>query len=165
MRLTPIDLRRLFRSLNPGLLCLRDPDLYTLGDVISFRGSEANFRQYTVSGFSQIEDSHTWSLGNEASVRLRPDLEEAVPLTLSWSRLDTLGEQRCRVRANDELVFDGLLNGGGQINLDLPVSCYAGRSGITLRFEFPDAREPNESDRRVLAVAFTELSLTPSVGR
>ena len=158
-------LGRLFRSLDPGLLCLRDPDLYTPGNVISFRGSEANFRRYTVSGFSPIEDSHTWTLGNEASIRLRPDITEPVPLTLSWSWLDTIGQQRCRLWANEERVFDGLLVGGGQMDIPLPASCYQDQNGIILRFEFPDAREPNEFDRRVLAVAFLELSLSFAAGR
>ena len=158
-------LGKLYRSLDPCFLCLRDPDLYTPGDVLSFRGSEANFRRYTVSGFSPIEDSHTWTLGNEASIRLKPDLEAPVSLMLSWSWLDTIGPQRCRIRANETLLFDGVLEGGGQMELTIPASCCADRSGILLRFELPDAREPSEYDRRVLAVAFTELSLTPAAGR
>ena len=69
------------------------------------------------------------------------------------------GEQGCRIYADDELLFDGTVNGGGELRIPIPQAKMEKNEPVTFRFVLPDARQPENGDQRFLAVAFVSLSL------
>ena len=73
----------------------------------------------------------------------------------------TIGEQACQVFANDVPVLDAIITGSNDyIFFTVPAETYAETGSLTLRFLFPDARQPGNGDSRTLAVAFESIMLS-----
>lgn len=138
----------------------RDATGYTLDTPILFYGAEANCPDYQVEGFSAVEPDYSWTNGQSASITLRPEIEEPVPLFAVFSISHPLGEQRCIVYANEEKVFDALLTEGGDYSFRIPASVMADDRLICFRFDLPDAAQPGNGDARLLALAFRSFMLT-----
>lgn len=150
---------RLYRAKDPSVLSLKDPLSYQPGTPIAFTPPESSFRDYQPEGFSVTESGFTWSLGNEASLTLKPEVPVPVPLTVRWERLMTIGEQPCQVYAGDTLLWEGTVSGPGEVTFTLPAEAWNTDGSVTLRFSFPEARTPGNGDSRVLAAAFVSVTL------
>jgi hypothetical protein len=68
----------------------------------------------------------------------------------------TLGSQSIQISLNNNIVFDDLVEG----NTELVFEVNSLRHGYNiLKFSLPDAKQPNESDKRLLALAFREFEI------
>ena len=149
-----------YQAKDPSRLSLLDPSLCPLDEEIFFYGPDAPFRNLRPTGFSNPENGFTWTNDTEATLTLRPDVSEPVDLRVSWAWRMTIGEQPCQVFANDIPVLDAVITGSNDyLFFTVPASAYAETGSITLRFLFPDARQPGNGDQRILAVAFESIML------
>ena len=150
-----------YRAKDPSRLSMLDPSLYLLDEEIFFYGADAPFRNFRPTGFSHPENGFTWTNAEEASLTFRPDVSEPVDLRVSWAWRMTIGEQACQVFANDVPVLDAIITGSNDyIFFTVPADAYAETGSLTLRFLFPDARQPGNGDSRTLAVAFESIMLS-----
>jgi len=95
---------------------------------------------------------------HEVTLSLRPD--EIKPLTASWQVAMTIGDQPFEVFANDTLVASGTLSAPDTIvTFEIPTESWQEKGLLTLRFSFPEAKQPGNGDPRILAVAFDSLTL------
>lgn len=151
---------RVYQSKDPSRLNLLNPMIYRPGEQILFYGDRPLFRSFAPAGFSGTETGWTWSAGNEASLTLRPLAGNRSGLTATWTWKMTNGEQPCEIYANDlPVASETLSEQEKSMNLWIPAECYADTGLLTLRFVFPEAREPGNGDHRQLAVAFESLIL------
>ena len=151
---------RLYRAKDPSRLTLRDPLLCPPDEPVLFYGDKPAFRNYRPEGFSDSENGYTWSAAQEVSLTLKPDVAEFRDLGCVWTWRMTIGDQSCQVFANDVPVFDGIISGeNGEVYFIIPEGAWSGSENLTLRFLFPEAREPGNGDPRILAVAFESLTL------
>ena len=150
-----------FRAKDPSRLALVGPLCYTPGDTILFYGSNPSFRKYLPEGFSSVsEDGYTWTNGTEASLTLFPNLEEPCDLSVSWTWRMTIGEQICQIFANDVLLGDvDIYPGENELSFYIPSFVYDESDSLTIRFLFPNARQPGSEDPRILAFAFESMTL------
>lgn len=153
-----LTIARIYQAKDPSILALIDPLAYHLENEISFYGDNPSFMTYQPAGFYPSEANLTWSRGNEATITFRPDLSEPADLRVAWNWLMTIGEQPCQVFANDTPVLDAVIFGADDYVLfNIPAESYADTGLVTLRFLFPEARQPDNGDTRTLAVAFQYL--------
>ena len=151
---------RLYRAKDPSRLTLRDPLLCPPDEPVLFYGDKPSFRNYRPEGFSDSENGYTWSAAQEVSLTLKPDVAEFRDLGCVWTWRMTIWDQPCQVFANDVPVFDGIISGeNGEVYFIIPEGAWSGSENLTLRFLFPEAREPGNGDPRILAVAFESLTL------
>ena len=150
---------RVYRNENPGRVDALDLFMLRPWDEIAFTKEHPDFLQYPVSGFSQPESGFTWTEGSEAEITLIPAAEEGGPLDLYWRWKMTIGEQPYAVYAGETLLTTGTANGTGDELIEIPEELTGNREPITFRFVFPEARQPDNGDPRVLAVAFEAISL------
>ena len=136
-------------------------NLYALapGEHILFTRSNPDLERFPNSGFSHPEAGFTWTEGNEATIRFRPETGRFTSPGLYWSWAETIGDQRYAVYADDRLIAEGRTDGKTKIVIPIPEEIAAKDGIICFRFVFPDARQPENGDPRMLAVAFSELSL------
>ena len=151
---------RVYRSADPGVLSLLDPRSCVPGEPILFYGEDPAIRYMDSVGFSLPEPSFTWTQEAEASFTCVPQVDEPCRLEAFWVWHTTNGAQSCQVLANDIPVFDGRLPADDtSVSFYIPAEAYAETGTLTLRFLFPDAREPGNGDPRLLAVAFESFTL------
>ena len=151
---------RLYKAKDPSRLALRDPALCVPGETILFYGADPSYLNYRPAGFSQSEATFTWSAANEVSLSLRPDLPAPAALTAVWTWSNTIGDQPCEIYANDTLVASETLSmAEPDLIFTIPPESWSGTGLLTLRFVFPEARQPGNGDQRLLAVAFESLTL------
>ena len=149
-----------YRNGQPDRLDLTDLLVVRPGESIRFAKENPEHRGYPAGGFSNPESGFTWTEGPEATITFVPVSEGNTPVDLVWTRKMTNGgEQKCRVYADGELLFDGAVRGEGELRLPLPQAATEKDGPVTFRFELPDARQPDNGDPRLLAVAFVSLSL------
>ena len=151
---------RVFRAKDASRIALYDPLYCVPGTTLLFHGTYPSFRKYQPAGFSVTEENFTWSADTEVSLTLRPAVYEPLDLTFTWTWNRTLGEQSCTIYANDTYICSDYLDGSvSEMSFVVPAEAYAETGYLTLRFLFPDAREPGTGDPRLLAVAFESLTL------
>ena len=155
-----VSFMRVYRSEDPGRIDATDLFALHTGETVRFTRENPEHLGYPVSGFSDPESGFTWTEGREATIRFIPVSEGMRPVDLVWTRKMTSGgEQGCRIYADDELLFDGTVNGGGELRIPIPQAKMEKNEPVTFRFVLPDARQPENGDQRFLAVAFVSLSL------
>ena len=148
----------LYQAEDPNHLAFLDPLHYSPGDTLLFHGESPNFLDHAPAGFSFPEPGFTWSTDHEVTLSLRPD--EIKPLTASWQVAMTIGDQPFEVFANDTLVASGTLSAPDTIvTFEIPTESWQEKGLLTLRFSFPEAKQPGNGDPRILAVAFDSLTL------
>ena len=158
--LTPegMTMARVLQSRDPTLIYLTNPLDYEPGTEIPFVGKNEQSVYIMVSGFATPEDWFTWTAEEEAVVRLRPTTPEQTALRAEWTIAVANGAQSCRIYAGDELVYEGPAE-PGTVSFDIPASGWDETGYLTLRFVFPEAKEPGNGDRRKLGVAFQSLTI------
>ncbi len=156
--LTPegMTMARVLQSRDPTLIYLMNPLFYATGNEIPFVGKNEQSVNIMVSGFATPEDWFTWTAEEEAVVRLKPNVPVGTPLRADWTIAVTNGAQTCRVFAGEETVYEGPAE-PGTISFDIPASGWDENGYLTLRFVFPDAKEPGNGDARKLGVAFQSM--------
>ena len=149
---------RLYRAKDPSRLSLLDPCPYTVGDTIFFHGSDLNYLNYGPKGFSSPESEFTWSADHEVSLSLHPDTHKA--LSATWSTKVTNGDQPYEIWANDTQITSGTITEPDTtVSFEIPEDAWKEKGLLTLRFVFPDAKQPGNGDGRLLAVAFESIIL------
>ena len=150
-----------FRAKDPSRLSLAGSLSYTPGDPILFYGTSPSFRKYLPEGFSAVtEDGYTWTNGTESSPTLFPNIAEPRDLTATWTWRMSIGTQICQIFANDVLLGDvEMYPGENELSFYIPAYAYDGYDSLTIRFLFPNARQPGSADPRILAFAFESLKL------
>ena len=149
---------RLYRAKDPSRLALLDPCPYTVGDKIFFHGSDLNYLNYGPKGFSSPESEFTWSADHEVSLSLHPDTHKA--LSATWSTKVTNGDQPYEIWANDTQVASGTISEPDTtVSFEITEDTWQDKGLLTLRFVFPDAKQPGNGDGRLLAVAFESITL------
>ena len=112
-----------------------------------------------MSGFSTPENGFTWSEGRETTITLIPAPDEEASLEIVWIWKMTNARQSYEVWAGDEKLCEGSARGKGSAVIPLPDKLTGKREPVTIRFVFPDAKQPANGDPRVLAVAFESIAL------
>lgn len=135
---------------------------YTLGSLIDFT-KQGNGVDYFLSGISEPEENHTWSLGKTAELRIpmaeEPDGDITAKVFLS---MVFNGSQRVIIRGADAILFDGRVSPtDSTIVFKVPKNCVQ-NGELVLTFEYPDAVSPLEvgvsQDPRVVAVGFYAMA-------
>jgi len=131
-------------------------------------GAQHNAAQYFSGGWSTPEAEETWSLGTSSRLTLPVnDPSQSHILVLSLRphvQSGSLPVQRLRVLANGTPVGTFTLSRRGMRACGIPTAVLNGQSNLDLTFETPDAARPTTgSDRRVLSIAFSSLSLYPDI--
>ncbi|MGQ9746109.1 MAG: glycosyltransferase, partial [Dissulfurimicrobium sp.] len=115
------------------------------------------FRLNWGRGWSEPEDNFRWTNGKDAELIF--SLNDNVLSNAKEMRLlfNTLGEQHISVSLNGKLLFDGSVYGE---NREIAFQHCDFRKGENkLFFLLPDARQPDNGDKRYLAIAFKELEI------
>ena len=151
----------LWKAQSPATaLSLLAPNAISPGESIRFAGEDPNYRRFYAKGFSSFEDAFTWTEAPEVSLTLRPALTAPCDLAAHWSWCMSNGDQSCEIYANDTLVCSQTLTEADHdLTFRIPAEAWYGSDTLTLRFVFPDARQPGNGDPRTLAFAFTSLTL------
>ena len=129
-------------------------------ETISLSGMSWNADKYITSGISKNEKVFTWTDGNKVEFNaIDVSSYDDGDLTLVIDVADTYnGEQTVLVYQDDKIVYEGKIEGEGQITVPLD-SC----DTLNIRMELPDAVSPLEldgsGDDRVLALQLTKISL------
>lgn len=124
-----------------------------------------SFDHHTVAigfdGWSFAERDHRWSLGNSARlVFLLDDVESAAEAQHLVLRFTTLGEQTVQISLNDEPLLERRFDGAEDVELRIEVPHSLLQEGENIvQFDLPDARQPDNGDARILAVALKSFSL------
>ena len=150
---------RIVRNTDPGTIDLRKMYSLGFGQPIFFQEDSPDFLSYPHSGLSSPERGFTWSDGKEVTLTIRPETEGSGAIRGVWSIASTLGQQKCRVYANDILLFDGRLEGRVDLVLRIPQEAVAADEMLTFRFEIPDAKQPDNGDTRTLGISFESFYL------
>lgn len=129
---------------------------------IHFAGENWNASNYVESGISNSEDIFTWSNGNRIVFR-ELIFENAIDKELSVTVLGSYnGTQTCRILANEQLIYDGVVNDRCDIKVVIP--SILGKA-INLSIELPDAVSPLQlglsQDNRVLGIQLYQISICP----
>jgi hypothetical protein len=140
---------------------------YELGNMILFN-SASDYLKYVDYGICLPEGDFAWTLGNVAEMRLDlNDIPHKNQKLIFALKAIFNGRQRFRLYVNNNFVGEQVIEGNAEkIEFDIPRACFSG-TGVQLRFEFPDALCPKEinpdsTDDRVLAFAFTSLMMEPA---
>lgn len=134
-------------------------------ETISLSGMSWNADKYITSGISKNEKVFTWTDGKEVEMKpidVSGYAEGGKGLALVIDVADTYnGGQKVLVYQDDALVYEGKIEGEGQITAPLNDADI-----LNIRIELPDAVSPAESegsgDDRVLALQLTKISLVYS---
>ena len=150
---------RVWRNEDPGRIDAQDLFAFRPGSAIRFTKENPDHLRFPVSGFSTPESGFTWSEGKETTITLIPAPDEETPTEIVWTWKMTNGQQSYEVWAGDEKLYEGSARGKGSAVIPLPEALTGKREPVTVRFVFPDAKQPANGDPRVLAVAFESLAM------
>ena len=150
---------RVWRNEDPGRIDAQDLFAFRPGSAIRFTKENPDHLRFPVSGFSTPESGFTWSEGKETTITLIPAPDEETPTEIVWTWKMTNGQQSYEVWAGDEKLCEGSVRGKGSAVIPLPEALTGKREPVTVRFVFPDAKQPANGDPRVLAVAFESLAM------
>ncbi|MEJ5299407.1 MAG: glycosyltransferase [Thermodesulforhabdaceae bacterium] len=121
-------------------------------------GQELNFKSNKLrfSSWSTPEPDFRWSLGKQCSIYFIPGSYSFEGIVRC--NFNTLGLQRIKLGLNKEVILDSEFNGIDlwfEARFSPDILC----SGIEneLLFELPDARMPDNGDKRVLGIALKKL--------
>ena len=144
--------------------------LYKFGDEISFAEGETA-RNYTVSGFSRNEGTHTWTNGTSAEMQLeftdKPKKDLQLTINIKWAYNEA---QKVLVYANDVFLEEFTAHNYEVQQVRIPKTVFKSDDGdseklLTLRFEMPDACSPQSlgisSDGRILGLALISMVIKP----
>ena len=153
---------RIYKAADPEVIHLQDPIAYNIGDPLIFYGTAPTYLKYLVLGFSNPEPGFTWTDGNYASIMLNPIWDSPRDLTAEIVIFATMGTQPIQIFANNQLVYEGVLDGWSYITFPVPKELFTEHSeygAITFDFHIPDAITPNNGDPRQLGLAFESFIL------
>ena len=154
-----ITFAKVWRNEDPGRIDAQDLFAFRPGDEIRITKENPDHLRFPVSGFSTPESGFTWSEGKETTITLVPAPEEEASLEILWTWKMTNGQQSYEVYAGDVLLCEGSARGKGSAVIPVPDELTGKREPVTVRFVFPDAKQPANGDPRVLAVAFESVVL------
>ncbi len=136
---------------------------YKLGEVISFGDAEFTHssRKYIVSGFSVIEGTATWTLGNRAELELELQGDyNNVRVTVNIQSTVHNEQQTATIYANDHLLGSWTQKGAGSFSFIVPHE-YIPDGRLNLVFQLPGAVSPaqlkNSGDNRILSLRFESM--------
>ena len=152
-----ISCAKVYRNEDPTELDVTDLFSCEPGELIRFMEAVPDYLGYAARGFSHTEEAFTWTEGKEASITVKVKRTTDTPLYLVWELQMTIGEQRCLLYADDQLICEDTLAKGGEYWIPIPEEIAESGEAITFRFEFPDAKAPGNGDPRILAAAFRSV--------
>ena len=142
-------------------LVLYGPPDYTPGTSLGFSVWDSSFLNYPHYGFSNQEPGFTWICEPEAGLTLKPDRESDESLIATVTYEHTIGVQQIFIYANDNLVYEGYVQGSGEdIVFPVPSEVFPADGRVTFRFVVPDALSPGPQDPRILSIAFSTFTLS-----
>ncbi len=132
---------------------------YNYGEVISFYGEDSSCIDYIGHGFSAIEQSLTWTDGNEAILN--------IPVEKSDNNLELImqvgafnGEQIVEVYVDEEPLNNFIINQEGEYSLLIP-SSYTHDGILDIKMLIPNANSPYNlglgEDQRMLGLYFYSI--------
>jgi hypothetical protein len=129
-------------------------------------GIEGRSREFTVSGWSDVEQQETWSVDGQSVLALPAPQSPAAYYLLMHLRPYTapgkVEAQRMRITVNGTAMAEFHLSRPGARACRIPWCLIDGRETLHIRLDFPDAAQPSAyggSDTRQLGVAFSRLLL------
>ncbi|MDA3894761.1 MAG: aryl-sulfate sulfotransferase [Desulfobacteraceae bacterium] len=107
-------------------------------------------------GWSQAEPDFRWSEGKSAYLHFKINKKLSIETVTLKLNIQTFGDQCIQIFLNEEVLqkTDIHFRQKTTLLLPLPTGLLRKNNINTLKFEFPDARIPDSSDSRALAVAF-----------
>jgi hypothetical protein len=136
---------------------------YHIGDYMFFYGDKYNARDYIISGMSGVEESFTWTEGNNVEFEIPIDNVTADGMNCSINLAAVFnGEQSVEAYVNDELVYSDLVT---SVSNKIEFKINKNDSGLyNIRLVLPDAISPKEigqsEDPRCLALAIQFIQIT-----
>ena len=131
-------------------------------------GLDGNAQKYQLGGWSDPEDSFTWSTGSNAEILLqRGDLLGDVFVFIRlcpFVNLPRLPSQRLLITVDGELAFTGRCWGNQRLAIKLKFEAGDDKQFSVLTAHFPDAVEPMQfgiSDSRKLAFMWRSIDIVP----
>lgn len=128
--------------------------------------AEGNGRLFHVSGWGQPEVAHTWTLGRESHLSVRPNRPATCDLQAkldAWSFFikGQTAEQALTIKINGAPVWTGRVGEPGQIAFTIPRIVWDAATPVDIAFEHPEARSPASlgisQDTRQLAIGVQRL--------
>lgn len=124
---------------------------FTFGTSLPF----SNNPFLTFAGWSYAEPEFRWSDGKKATLHFKPPQEmqnETISVHLS---IHTLGRQTIQVYCNGHSLtsFDVALSTAEERMFEIPFSVLKPNRINVITFVFPEARRPDSTDQRILAMA------------
>ncbi|MBN2241886.1 MAG: hypothetical protein JW793_04285 [Acidobacteria bacterium] len=128
---------------------------YVAGAVVDHEGSP----QMLFDGWSEAEESHRWSSGNESQLLFFVEDPGAFSgrIVLDCFFLD---RQNITVEINGKAVdsFTGTGENSSKI-IPFDPKILKAKNLNNIRFSFPDAKRPGSRDRRLLAMALRQIAI------
>ena len=142
---------------------------YTLGDKVEFT-IEGGRQAYFTKGFSDQEDGYFWSLNESSEMKLNIGEISDDLLAEFFFKYVLAGSQQVIVKAGNTILWNGAVTANNpQIEFNIPKECVTDGM-LTLTFDYPEACtpasvDPESSDLRVLAIAFSGFIIEEANGR
>lgn len=132
-----------------------------IGDNIFFHSEKYNAKKYIVNGISEKEDNFSWTDGNKATMRFRVDekyINKSLMLKIVLAGTFN-GKQATTIKINGEIVYDGVVTNGSNIEFAFSPKDRA----VEMEFLLPGAVSPKSlgfsEDLRNLALAIKNIRI------
>ncbi|SFV50056.1 hypothetical protein MNB_SV-6-407 [hydrothermal vent metagenome] len=125
-----------------------------LGNTYLFRDNQIVF-----IGWSYLEKSHLWSLGNISSMKFKLNNLNGIKGILKLN-IRSLGKQEIKLTINDQYVGSRIVHSqDANITFNFDPTILTKNNITTITFRFPDAHKPNNKDPRILAMALKSFCI------
>jgi hypothetical protein len=110
-------------------------------------------------GWSDPEPTHRWSLGTSSTIMFLADNSNKIFEGTINLHAGSLGKQHVFIFLNGKEIYSNELNAWDEnIAIEFP-SSWIETGKNTIEFQLPDARQPENGDTRVLALALKEIQI------
>jgi len=136
---------------------------YNLDSQLNFNSGTTAVSDYCVKGFSNPEETFTWTIGQESEMKFIFDNKKESDVSIKMNYFTYTDSQHVLVYANDNLVEEYDAIGEEEKNLVIPHE-YIQDGMLLLKFQLPDAISPyskgESNDKRELGLAIRSLSIS-----
>jgi hypothetical protein len=142
----PLDDKRLLALALREFVIYKSPDVIEPGSIHTHRSPSFIWRN-----FSSVEAKFRWTNSHEASLAFNWNGTKFAQIRV---RCDSLGPQKIKIFLNGMSVYEGEVDGLANLIFNAEKL----KRGINiLAFMLPGAKQPNDVDKRLLALAVSEI--------
>lgn len=136
-------------------------EIYQLGEQLSFTSADSSGNKFCQYGISDAEPAGSWTYSEEAAINLSVDgIQSDLLMKLEYQAYE---RQNVIVYVNDYKIEKFVAKGEENKEISIPYRYFQNQNDeIRIRFEFPNAKKPENGDERKLALLLQKLMICKS---